>query len=407
MKKLVSFLFIGGVSLSVYSQNNQPIIIDQPIKFDKTNITYNTSSKASCSVDTISYTEAKATGVVSVGVYAGSSSAPEGISQYFTAPQDITIHGFSFYAYKADSTDNGTTIDAVVEVYLADGLKLPNGTALVSDTIAIDTTFGGGNLSALKKDVVFDSPIVVNQPYVIVVRNYSTNLLGVVISNYNNSDGGQEWLWGLNVLGNWNNSSNYALDADFLVYPIVSYDIDASFTINDCLSVGGGNVSFTNTSSPIINDAMYNQFAYLGATDTSYVYDFGDGSPTTYNENPTHNYTTSQTYTVTLVTYNVGWKTTCLEQATGVVDICTGINELNNNNIQLYPNPVQNTLNISGVSKNTTINVYDVAGKLVLQDNVINQNLHVVPTTSLNTGIYFVKIISDSNVTSTFKIVKQ
>ena len=73
----------------------------------------------------------------------------------------------------------------------------------------------------------------------------------------------------------------------------------------------------------------------------------------------------------------------------------------------IYPNPVLNgdELNIKFKSNlSARLEVYNVAGKLVLTDEVSNQDSKKVNTNSLSNGIYLLKISTD-NASTTRKVV--
>ena len=81
------------------------------------------------------------------------------------------------------------------------------------------------------------------------------------------------------------------------------------------------------------------------------------------------------------------------------------IEDFNENNVNLYPNPVKNNLTIELKSNvDTNIEIYNILGKRVLK-NLINKtsNLNLQ---DLKTGIYIVKI-TQNNSTITKKLVKQ
>ena len=76
-------------------------------------------------------------------------------------------------------------------------------------------------------------------------------------------------------------------------------------------------------------------------------------------------------------------------------------------NLKLYPNPVVDELQISGLknSENTKITVFNLLGQKMAQFN-LNQNQKSVDLNNLNTGVYLVKIKSeDGQITK--RIVKQ
>ncbi|MFB9054658.1 T9SS type A sorting domain-containing protein, partial [Formosa undariae] len=55
------------------------------------------------------------------------------------------------------------------------------------------------------------------------------------------------------------------------------------------------------------------------------------------------------------------------------------------------PVPAKNTLNIKGITKDTTVQIYNITGALV-QSTAIRVNASAIDTSSLNSGIYFIKI---------------
>jgi len=79
-----------------------------------------------------------------------------------------------------------------------------------------------------------------------------------------------------------------------------------------------------------------------------------------------------------------------------------GINEtsLNNENLQVFPNPMQGQAEISFYAKqsaNATINIYDIAGKTVLQtEDKLLQGAQKYQLAGLKQGVYFINISGDS-----------
>lgn len=64
-----------------------------------------------------------------------------------------------------------------------------------------------------------------------------------------------------------------------------------------------------------------------------------------------------------------------------------GIQQLNNNSlINIYPTPANNELTITGIKDKTTIRLYDVVGKLLLEKEVENNT--TINTTMLTVGVY-------------------
>lgn len=72
----------------------------------------------------------------------------------------------------------------------------------------------------------------------------------------------------------------------------------------------------------------------------------------------------------------------------------TGVNNNYNNytNIKIYPNPANDFIIIEGLttSENTTINIYDIQGKLILTKELVENG--TIDLSELNKGVYVVKI---------------
>ena len=87
----------------------------------------------------------------------------------------------------------------------------------------------------------------------------------------------------------------------------------------------------------------------------------------------------------------------------------TGINEeINFNNISIYPNPNNGTFNISFSSqiKNASIEVCNYLGALVYKQEIVNQENSIELSNQAN-GLYFVKVMTENKIVGMGKIVKQ
>ena len=77
-----------------------------------------------------------------------------------------------------------------------------------------------------------------------------------------------------------------------------------------------------------------------------------------------------------------------------------GIDDINIEDIDFYPNPVDDMLHISeDVDK---VNVVDINGRIVITAN----NTHVIDMSNLSNGVYFVRVVTD-NGTAIKKVVKR
>ncbi len=81
-----------------------------------------------------------------------------------------------------------------------------------------------------------------------------------------------------------------------------------------------------------------------------------------------------------------------------------GINSMDKESVLLYPNPVNDVLNLNLFSKNSSIEIYSVLGQKILETKVTSENISI-PVSHLSSGIYFCKINSGT-LTITKKIIK-
>ena len=153
-------------------------------------------------------------------------------------------------------------------------------------------------------------------------------------------------------------------------------------------------------------------FANASVGATSYVWNFGDLSPTSTLTAPVYSYTANGTYTVTLIASNG----TCTDTTTFTVTITTtGIDGLGLiSGMLVYPNPLTSDSHLElNLTESTEVNVfvYDVTGKVVA--NVYNGELPAginklkLDISNLEAGIYYTTIVSkDSNKTLKMIIIK-
>jgi len=318
MKSLLPF-FMLCISIAGYGQVQ---ILDDAITAGHSQGSNGIPKSTQCGVDTNQYVFYKATGFSALNV--NNATSAQAVAQYFNAPQPITISGLDFYAYKIDAT-GGITTSIDVDVYLAGTDSLPTGAPLASTSIVIDTNFYGGDLNSLIKSVTF-TPVTVSQPYVLVVTNASANGVGMIFTDYTVQDGQQEWLTSLDLFGTWTRSYNInvggsPMDGDFMISPYTGYNIAAAFTAdNPCFS-SGSTVTFTNTSSPILQDRMYSYMAMIVQPEMSFTWNFGDLSANQNSIDATHAYSTNTNheYTVTLTDTMYGFYNMCSTDTTIVI----------------------------------------------------------------------------------------
>lgn len=142
----------------------------------------------------------------------------------------------------------------------------------------------------------------------------------------------------------------------------------------------------------------------------SYLWDFGDGSPTSTLISPTHTYASSGFYTVKLKVFNG-----CSEYETSLlinVDNITGTVTVNGKDadIMIYPNPAKHTLVISNQSadyKMQDIMIFNTLGAMVYHEQATSAANHKLSVEGLSSGMYYVRIVTDKGIAQQqFQVIK-
>jgi len=161
--------------------------------------------------------------------------------------------------------------------------------------------------------------------------------------------------------------------------------VDAMFTAPDTVVVNN-TVNFTDAST---------------GSPTYWEWDFGDGNTST-TQNPTHTFNltggdTIQTYTVKLTAGNLDC---CTTYEMNIVVTTIGIKEIKANiDIDIYPNPAKNVLNIVTSRNIDNISIYNAYGRLVAEQYVGDKQCQI-NTSDLTTGMYFIQINTEVGYTT-------
>lgn len=171
----------------------------------------------------------------------------------------------------------------------------------------------------------------------------------------------------------FNNKEDYLIDVN---------DNFANFNAN---IISGNNVQFTNTSQNPANVS----------------WNFGDGTTST-QQNPSHNFATNGSYTVTLTLTVCGKVYTKTKQIT----ISTLSNDgFDLSKIQVFPNPTTDYVQITNLGYDE-ISVWDINGKNIPIKVINNSLFYTIDLKNVAAGIYFIRITKDGSNTS-FKIIKK
>ena len=137
-------------------------------------------------------------------------------------------------------------------------------------------------------------------------------------------------------------------------------------------------------------------FSNAGSSASNFIWDFGDGGTST-QPSPCYTYSVAGSYTVTLFAIDsigiCGYLDTA--QTTITVLSCTGVEELNQSDVTLYPNPTSGLITISHPKNTSKITVRDVLGREVYYSNVpLKNHYSLLDLSQIPIGLYFIEIQS-------------
>ena len=125
-----------------------------------------------------------------------------------------------------------------------------------------------------------------------------------------------------------------------------------------------------------------------------YDWDFGDGSPHSYQASPTHTYDSSGNYIVVLKL-----SSSCGFVSDSSAAHIVGVHQLNvdKNELTVYPNPAKSTATIlnRGVLKMEQVVVYNVLGQVVYRSKSESRDKHELRLDGLASGVYTIEVFTD------------
>ena len=191
-----------------------------------------------------------------------------------------------------------------------------------------------------------------------------------------------------------------------------------TLNITDACGSGTESISITVNTVPVASYTTVNSFLTVAFTNTSvsgggsptYLWNFGDGTTSTAM-NPTHVYTTINTFTVTLtVTNDCGTNT----YTNTVTSSNLGLEEVNGlGTIAVYPNPSTGLFQIdfnTNADMNITVQVTNVLGESVYVrelGSINGTHKDAIDITTAAPGVYYVTILSNNEKVMMSKLVKQ
>lgn len=199
----------------------------------------------------------------------------------------------------------------------------------------------------------------------------------------------------VNPLGNPDIVLPIALAFD-LLGNLYTYDIDSDLlfqiTVTTAVAIVIGAIGF---------NADFGQGMGMGADGKVYMSAFNGG--TFRSELREVNTTTGMTTLVAPIGSSSPGGLLQFAWMSGFFDPTLSVGDQESNGFAIYPNPVQDLLQINGPFTSGTIRVYQMNGALVMETN-LSQNLEV---SSLSSGMYLLEIETSDGIISTQKFLKQ
>ncbi len=218
-------------------------------------------------------------------------------------------------------------------------------------------------------------------------------------------------------ISNWNVSS--VIDMGYMFYGATAFNQDLSSwnvsSVTDMSNMFYWATAFNqNLGAWDISSITYMSYMFIGVTLSTANYDNTLIGWSTLS--------TGETQIPTGITFDGGNSTYCAGETAkntltgspynwtitdgGISSSCTlGVDDYNMaTSLELYPNPSTNMIYLSGnINKLQKISIYSILGRRVM---VINKNFKAINIEALNTGIYFVKLITNKGI-KTIKLVKE
>ena len=96
-----------------------------------------------------------------------------------------------------------------------------------------------------------------------------------------------------------------------------------------------------------------------------------------------------------------------MQEAEIYVDNCTNINEKLTSDFKISPNPNNGEfeVNLSYISENTAIEIFDLSGKLIYRSK-LDHNNQSINVNSISGGVYLITLIENENRKTKKLIIK-
>ncbi|MDF3027748.1 MAG: hypothetical protein K0S23_2055 [Fluviicola sp.] len=274
---------------------------------------HSTNKSTSCGVDTIVYPYLKELTFASpsdsffVDAMVGNVRTA---AQAYHIDDQIQIHGVQFWGGAYSTSSAPQTLQVRAYLYSVDASNMPL-VKLDSADVNITNTYD-------YYEAIFATPYVYGQNFAVAVRSVPNDTLAVITNNAGNTwtatNYGESLSWRRFGSGAWNATlAFFGQDLEYMIFPIVSYDITADFTSDDpsCTNTVS---EFYSTSSSNLGNRMLNLNAFdaywnIATADSTFTWT--NNSMEQIGEEATYTFTSPGVETISLTAEVQGYYTSC------------------------------------------------------------------------------------------------
>lgn len=221
--------------------------------------------------------------------------------------------------------------------------------------------------------------------------------------------------------GSWNTSKAWwggSNDFEYIVSPIITHTFEVNFAQSSNTLCLGQQLNLTNTSTgtEMFESAFFNLSKFgqkwniptnILSQDSVYIWGLGNnttqynGSLVSYNV-PSVNGNYNDTLLLVKQQYDYDY---CFEWdiKSYNVSTCTSVNELNNAQLSVFPNPSNGVITVKNVSVNTTIELFNILGEVVFTDKMLTDSKSY-DFSKFHSGNYYLKLTTDEGKSSLKKL---
>ncbi len=439
IKKLLSIFAFAILSVTAFAQSNQFVSEDADPVSRKQLFMYNSTQNAA-KVSTVGtndtlwyfynkhyYRNNPAVGFSTFKspYQVGSVSLSE-MSSTFVNTSTVTVNG-AYVLCSRNAASTSTAVPVKIYLYNVDATNKP--TTKIDSGLAVVTGTAGAFIGAM-----FTQPRTLTASFAIAYKcaSLTTDTIRPFMNNASaptNTAVAPALRYGEGLsflkingsftpqLGTWGPNT----DREFVTIPLVSF----SLTTTAMPTTAGPycpvtTISIANTSTSLFENPQFNLNKFLvkwpaaisaslvPVGDSIYTTNFGDASPLSYEVNPSHSYAAAGNYTASMVgKYQLGADNgQKVQDITGgvlVVDICTGLTELSNNELMVFPNPSNGNLTVKNISINSNLELINILGEVVFKEKMATDSKSF-DFSNLPAGNYYLKMTNPDGKSSVKKL---